>query len=511
MERFRAEREKMPADKRTIVLTHFPRFLSMLEEEVYGENSPIWDDDFTVPQSLSLGASRITLPLTPLIDKGESLVATASSAVGSGLSSVSSVFQLSNSSSPTEDVSVEKRSLDDDASPSGSKRQKLAGDVPLEVLTQIVATLSDPSAMLGPEGGLYPGTHSARDEAARCEERRGVIEFHVVGNSFNRQPSRQTLLWLVGLQNVFSYQLPRMPKEYISRLVFDPKHKTLALVKDNKPIGGICFRMFPTQNFTEIVFCAVTSNEQVKGYGTHLMNHLKDYHVKHSVLNFLTYADEYAIGYFKKQGFSKDIRMQKSSYIGYIKDYEGATLMHCAINSRIQYTEFSTIIRKQKEIVKKLIDKKQTEIRKVYPGLKCFQEGVRQIPVESIPGIRETGWKPSLTKSEDVVSDADQLQSQLKNILTQVKNHASSWPFQRPVEISEAPDYYDHIKYPMDLRTMTERLKSGYFSSKKLFIADMMRIFTNCRTYNAPDTEYYKCANTVERFFLSKIKELRKA
>ncbi|KAK2570133.1 Histone acetyltransferase KAT2A [Acropora cervicornis] len=497
MERFRAERDKMPADKRTIVLTHFPRFLSMLEEEVYGENSPIWDDDFTVPQSLSLGASRITLPLTPLIDKGESLVATASSAVGSSLSSVSSVFQLSNSSSPTEDVSVEKRSLDDDASPSGSKRQKLAGDVPLEILTQI--------------GGLYPGTHSARDEAARCEERRGVIEFHVVGNSFNRQPSRQTLLWLVGLQNVFSYQLPRMPKEYISRLVFDPKHKTLALVKDNKPIGGICFRMFPTQNFTEIVFCAVTSNEQVKGYGTHLMNHLKDYHVKHSVLNFLTYADEYAIGYFKKQGFSKDIRMQKSSYIGYIKDYEGATLMHCAINSRIQYTEFSTIIRKQKEIVKKLIDKKQTEIRKVYPGLKCFQEGVRQIPVESIPGILNQLRLSPFDLSEDVVSDADQLQTQLKNILTQVKNHASSWPFQRPVEISEAPDYYDHIKYPMDLRTMTERLKSGYFSSKKLFIADMMRIFTNCRTYNAPDTEYYKCANTVERFFLSKIKELRKA
>ena len=27
MERFRAERDKMPADKRTIVLTHFPRFV----------------------------------------------------------------------------------------------------------------------------------------------------------------------------------------------------------------------------------------------------------------------------------------------------------------------------------------------------------------------------------------------------------------------------------------------------------------------------------------------------
>lgn len=38
-----------------------------------------------------------------------------------------------------------------------------------------------------------------------------------------------------------------------------------------------------------------------QGYGTHLMNHLKEYHIKHSILYFLTYADEYAIGYFKKQ------------------------------------------------------------------------------------------------------------------------------------------------------------------------------------------------------------------
>ncbi len=31
------------------------------------------------------------------------------------------------------------------------------------------------------------------------------------------------------------------------------------------------------------------------------MNHLKDYHLKHNVLHFLTFADEFAIGYFKKQ------------------------------------------------------------------------------------------------------------------------------------------------------------------------------------------------------------------
>ena len=49
----------------------------MLEEEVYGDNSPVWDDDFTVPQSLSLDSSRLSSPLTPLTDRGDSLVATA--------------------------------------------------------------------------------------------------------------------------------------------------------------------------------------------------------------------------------------------------------------------------------------------------------------------------------------------------------------------------------------------------------------------------------------------------
>jgi hypothetical protein len=55
-------------------------------------------------------------------------------------------------------------------------------------------------------------------------------------------------------------------------------------------------------------------------------------------------------GYFKKQGFSKEIKLPKSVYNGYIKDYEGATLMGCELNPRIIYTEFTAIIRKQKEV-----------------------------------------------------------------------------------------------------------------------------------------------------------------
>ena len=55
-------------------------------------------------------------------------------------------------------------------------------------------------------------------------------------------------------------------------------------------------------------------------------------------------------GYFKKQGFSKDIKMNRSTYQGYIKDYEGATLMHCELDPRIVYTEFTAVVRRQKEV-----------------------------------------------------------------------------------------------------------------------------------------------------------------
>ncbi|MCE0481877.1 DeSI-like protein hag1, partial [Datura stramonium] len=56
------------------------------------------------------------------------------------------------------------------------------------------------------------------------------------------------------------------------------------------------------QKFGEIAFCAITADEQVKGYGTRLMNHLKQ-HARDvdGLTHFLTYADNNAVGYFVKQ------------------------------------------------------------------------------------------------------------------------------------------------------------------------------------------------------------------
>ena len=91
----------------------------------------------------------------------------------------------------------------------------------MEVAKEIVATITDPQAMLGPETGFF-NDQVSRDYVPKQEERKGIIVFQILHNSLKDPPPSQHLLWMLGLKSVFSYQLPRMPKEYITRLVFDP-------------------------------------------------------------------------------------------------------------------------------------------------------------------------------------------------------------------------------------------------------------------------------------------------
>ena len=53
---------------------------------------------------------------------------------------------------------------------------------------------------------------------------------------------------------------------------------------------------------------------------------------------------------------------------------------------------------------------------------------------------------------------------------------------------------------------MSDRFKANYYSNKRLFIADLRRMFANCRGYNAPDTEYYNCANVLEKYVNAKLR-----
>ncbi|XP_024018718.1 histone acetyltransferase GCN5 [Morus notabilis] len=357
------------------------------------------------------------------------------------------------------------------------------------------------------------GAYSAREESLKREEEAGKLKFDCVSND----GIDQHMVWLIGLKNIFGRQLPNMPKEYIVRLVMDRSHKSVMVIRRNQVVGGITYRPYVSQKFGEIAFCAITADEQVKGYGTRLMNHLKQYaRDADGLTHFLTYADNNAVGYFIKQGFTKEIHLEKDRWQGYIKDYDGGILMECKIDPKLPYIDLSTMIRRQRQA----IDEKIRELSNchiVYPGID-FQKKEAGIPkklikVEDIPGLREAGWTPDQwgysragVYSAATESGKKHLTAFMRSLIKSMHDHVDAWPFKEPVDARDVPDYYDIIKDPMDLRTLSKRVESEqYYVTLEMFIADVKRMFSNARTYNSPDTIYYKCSTRLESHFQSKV------
>ncbi|KAL7583689.1 histone acetyltransferase GCN5 [Lactuca sativa] len=358
------------------------------------------------------------------------------------------------------------------------------------------------------------GAYCAREESLKKEEEAGKLKFVCVSND----NIDEHMIWLIGLKNIFARQLPNMPKEYIVRLVMDRGHKSVMVIRRNTVVGGITYRPYVSQKFGEIAFCAITSDEQVKGYGTRLMNHLKQ-HARDmdGLTHFLTYADNNAVGYFNKQGFTKDIFLEKERWHGYIKDYDGGILMECKIDPKLPYTDLSTMIHHQRQA----IDEKIRELSNchiVYPGID-FQKKEAGVPkrifkLEDILGLREAGWTPDqwghsrfkiVNASPDGTSN-QKLTGFMRSILKAMHDHVDSWPFKEPVDVRDVPDYYDIIRDPMDLKTMTRRVESEqYYVTLEMFLADARRMFANARTYNSPETIYFKCSTRLEAFFSSRV------
>jgi nucleosome-remodeling factor subunit BPTF len=111
------------------------------------------------------------------------------------------------------------------------------------------------------------------------------------------------------------------------------------------------------------------------------------------------------------------------------------------------------------------------------------------------------------------------------------QQHKASWPFMEPVDPTEAPNYYKVINEPMgkfinsplpvkiyandmrvcvsDLQTIELRVNEKTYQKLSDFIGDMTKIFDNCRFYNPKESPFYRCAESLETFFVQKLKMMR--
>jgi len=319
-----------------------------------------------------------------------------------------------------------------------------------------------------------------------------------------------------------------MPKDYIVRLVFDRRHKSLAVLSDDalhrggddEIIGGICYRPYAEMRFAEIAFCAVNGSHQVKGYGTKLMNLLKRHAVTEGIDYFITYADNYAIGYFKKQGFTKVITMPKSRYHGLIKDYDGANMMECYIHPSINYTRIPDMVHAQREFILTRIRAVSRSDKTIYPPLRPnwnprptptsdptpnrgTEAAVRAM---AVPGVSAAGWAlADLLASTKAAKDSDRqkthLKSELLALVRKTEDQKFTWPFREPVDTTEVKDYLEIIKDPIDLSTIEKRIERGdWYKTKRMLHADLMRMVSNCKMYNDSTSPYFECAVSLEKY-----------
>ncbi|XP_029009509.1 bromodomain-containing protein 1-like isoform X2 [Betta splendens] len=86
----------------------------------------------------------------------------------------------------------------------------------------------------------------------------------------------------------------------------------------------------------------------------------------------------------------------------------------------------------------------------------------------------------------------------LRAVLSQLQEKDQYSIFAQPVSIKEVPDYLDHIKHPMDYSTMRKRIDAHNYRSLEEFEADFNLIISNCMTYNAKDTFFYKAAQRMQ-------------
>lgn len=90
------------------------------------------------------------------------------------------------------------------------------------------------NAINPPPAGAFAKAVTYKEKPAVMEERTGEIEFRVVNND----GERESMIILTGLKVIFQKQLPKMPRDYIARLVYDRSHLSIAIVRHPLEVVG---------------------------------------------------------------------------------------------------------------------------------------------------------------------------------------------------------------------------------------------------------------------------------
>ena len=111
--------------------------------------------------------------------------------------------------------------------------------------------------------------------------------------------------------------------------------------------------------------------------------------------------------------------------------------------------------------------------------------------------LRQRTGVPKTRRRERTGGSDKRFQNMIGMLHSQISQHRYGNIFHNPIKKSEAPDYHDIVKRPMDLKTIKSRFKDGFISNSLEIQRDIFLMFANAMMYNRPGSEIYNMAEEV--------------
>jgi len=231
------------------------------------------------------------------------------------------------------------------------------------------------------------------------------------------------------------------------------------------------------------------------------------------------------VGYFKKQGFSSTITLNEQVYTGYIKDYDGATLMQCSLYTQVTYTRLTETLSLIKESLNVIRTHRYNQIKQVHSDAKFLPNTITTIDLNNYPDLihnanhnhtsltnhnnnninNNTNNSNEINTSDESI-DLNLLYITLKSVYQEIRSHSYASHVQKRTNFQ---DYLPNLPlFPIDLDMINERLKSKYYQNAYTFTADISRLLDIAgRAYANQKKEHLNDMKAFDQFVRRKMNE----
>ncbi|KAG5649028.1 hypothetical protein DXG03_000377 [Asterophora parasitica] len=103
------------------------------------------------------------------------------------------------------------------------------------------------------------------------------------------------------------------------------------------------------------------------------------------------------------------------------------------------------------------------------------------------------GGRRPTTRSEEQVA-LKRFQNVIGMVHSSISQHRNGNIFHNPIKNSEAPDYREIVKRPIDLKTIKTKVKEGTIANSLEYQRDIFLMFANAMMYNRPGSEVHTMA-----------------